>query len=224
MQTTNSALRSNLTFACLLEKLDLLAVDKTVMDALNRRTFGNTHASSSKSLKQTKSTADFFEAVMGAFYLESGFEATCEWVAKVYEPLINASSQVYKSKSVIPAQTSTRPITHRLLSHKPRKRPLLHRLSDASRSPTSARPSYTCEFSLTWRRAGLVFSSLTVASINARGSGLKNDYYARLSLRRRKASISCGIQPTRIVIDLTSLDDDADWIINEGPVGSLSLV
>ena len=64
------------------------AVPQRVLDALSRRTFGDGVKVPSKSPQEIKATADLFETVIGAYYLESGFEKLCDWVNELYTPLI----------------------------------------------------------------------------------------------------------------------------------------
>ncbi|KAJ8495633.1 hypothetical protein ONZ51_g1583 [Trametes cubensis] len=92
-----AALHSNKTFAMLAEKLDIMAVSSTVLKALTRKTFGEGTAAPSKSRPQIKATADLFETVIGAYYLDHGFEALYEWVKEIYTPLINATVHTFRT-------------------------------------------------------------------------------------------------------------------------------
>ncbi|KAH9950427.1 hypothetical protein B0H21DRAFT_723340 [Amylocystis lapponica] len=83
-----NALHSNATFSYLAEKLDILAVSGTVLRALTIRTFGEVRP-------QVKATADLFETVIGAYYLEVGFEPLCDWVREIYTPLIKVAENSF---------------------------------------------------------------------------------------------------------------------------------
>ncbi|THH34057.1 hypothetical protein EUX98_g163 [Antrodiella citrinella] len=83
-----SALHSNATFSKLAEKLDVFAVSKVVLNALTAQTFGEGSLVRPKPRLAIKKTADLFEAVIGAYYMERGFEALYEWVNEIYAPLI----------------------------------------------------------------------------------------------------------------------------------------
>ncbi|KAI0778294.1 hypothetical protein BD413DRAFT_508224 [Trametes elegans] len=90
-----AALHSNATFAMLAEKLDIMAVSSTVLQALTRKTFGEGTAAPAKSRPQIKATADLFETVIGAYYLDHGFEALYQWVKVIYTPLIKAVTNTF---------------------------------------------------------------------------------------------------------------------------------
>ena len=60
-------------------------------------TFGDGAKAPSKSRGEMKTTADLFETVIGAYYLESGFERLCEWVNELYKPLIVIARDTYLS-------------------------------------------------------------------------------------------------------------------------------
>ncbi|KAH8099409.1 ribonuclease III domain-containing protein [Cristinia sonorae] len=90
-----AALHSNATFSKLAEKLDVLAVSSTVLRALTAKTFGEGSAAPSKLRPQVKRTADLFETVIAAYYMESGFEPLNDWVADLYAPLIAAARKTY---------------------------------------------------------------------------------------------------------------------------------
>ncbi|TCD69903.1 hypothetical protein EIP91_005727 [Steccherinum ochraceum] len=92
-----SALHSNATFSKLAEKLDILAVSSVVLNALTQRTFGEGSKVHPKQRPQVKATADLFETVIGAYYLECGFESLCNWVTELYEPLITAGKKVFQA-------------------------------------------------------------------------------------------------------------------------------
>ena len=83
-------MHSNATFSALAEKLDIMAVNSTILQALTRRTFGEGKLAPSKTRPQIKATADLFETVVGAYYIDCGFEALCEWVEEIYTPLVEA--------------------------------------------------------------------------------------------------------------------------------------
>ncbi|KAI0825023.1 ribonuclease III [Trametes gibbosa] len=90
-----AALHSNVTFAMLAEKLDIMGVNGEVLRALTRRTFGEGTAAPMKTRPQVKATADLFETVIGAYYLDHGFEALYSWVKDIYEPLIQIVAEAY---------------------------------------------------------------------------------------------------------------------------------
>ncbi|KAI0695141.1 ribonuclease III domain-containing protein [Cytidiella melzeri] len=92
---TRAALHSNATFSRLAEKLDILGVSRNVLDALTRRTFGEGSSAPLKTRSEIKATGDLFETVIGAYYLEHGFERLCEWVAELYAPLITTAQKAY---------------------------------------------------------------------------------------------------------------------------------
>jgi dsRNA-specific ribonuclease len=97
-QETRAALHSNATFSRLAEKLDILAVDREVLDALTQRTFGEGSSAPLKTHPQVKATGDLFETCIGAYFLEQGFEQLFEWVAELYAPLIATAKQTYLEK------------------------------------------------------------------------------------------------------------------------------
>ncbi|KAI0669788.1 hypothetical protein C8Q78DRAFT_1037827 [Trametes maxima] len=90
-----SALHSNMTFAMLAEKLDIMAVSNPVLKALTRKTFGEGVSTTSKTKPQIKATADLFETVIGAYYLDHGFEMLYQWVRGIYTPLIKAAADTF---------------------------------------------------------------------------------------------------------------------------------
>ncbi|KAI0375109.1 ribonuclease III [Pilatotrama ljubarskyi] len=94
-----AALHSNMTFAMLAEKLDIMAVSSTVLRALTRKTFGEGTAAPAKSRPQIKATADLFETVIGAYYLDYGFEALYAWVQEIYTPIIQATVKTFYATS-----------------------------------------------------------------------------------------------------------------------------
>ncbi|OCH96060.1 ribonuclease III [Obba rivulosa] len=89
------ALHSNRTFSRLAEKLDILAVSDSVLKALTLRTFGEGNPARLKNKPETKATADLFETIIAAYYLDRGFEALCEWVNDIYTPLIDAANAAF---------------------------------------------------------------------------------------------------------------------------------
>ncbi|KAH9858084.1 hypothetical protein C2E23DRAFT_802586 [Lenzites betulinus] len=95
-----SALHSNVTFAMLAEKLDIMGVNEDVLRALTRRTFGEGTSAPMKTKPQVKATADLFEAVIGAYYIEEGFEALYTWVKNLYEPLVKIAADAYRERSM----------------------------------------------------------------------------------------------------------------------------
>ncbi|KAI0361499.1 hypothetical protein OH77DRAFT_433562 [Trametes cingulata] len=98
-QCIRGALHSNMTFAMLAEKLDIMAVSSTVLSALTRKTFGEGTAAPVKSRPQIKATADLFETVIGAYYLDYGFEALYAWVKEIYTPIIQAAATTFYAGS-----------------------------------------------------------------------------------------------------------------------------
>ena len=48
----------------------------------------------------TKSTGDIFEAIIGAYYTEKGFEAVHAWASRFYQSLIRETSLAFDSWSV----------------------------------------------------------------------------------------------------------------------------
>jgi len=91
-----SVLHSNATFSHIAERLDIYAVSSTVLRALTMRNFGEgATAPMIKSKPEIKATADLFETVIGAYYLESGFEALCDWMREMYKPLIAAAKRTF---------------------------------------------------------------------------------------------------------------------------------
>ncbi|KAL6309881.1 ribonuclease III domain-containing protein [Sparassis latifolia] len=90
-----AALHSNATFSHLAERLDILAVNSSVLEALTYRTFGEGTSAPSKSRTQIKATADLFETLIGAYYLDRGFEALCDWVRDLYTPLIVTAKETF---------------------------------------------------------------------------------------------------------------------------------
>ncbi|PCH33729.1 hypothetical protein WOLCODRAFT_135284 [Wolfiporia cocos MD-104 SS10] len=91
-----AALHSNMTFSRLAQKLDILGVNEPVMQALTVRTFGEGAAAPVFRTKvEWKPTADFFETVIGAYYMQSGFEALCNWVIDLYRPLIAVAKRAF---------------------------------------------------------------------------------------------------------------------------------
>ncbi|KAI8990538.1 ribonuclease III domain-containing protein [Trametes punicea] len=102
--SVRAALHSNMTFAMLAEKLDIMAVSNTVLEALTRKTFGEGTAAPVKSRPQIKATADLFETVIGAYYLDHGFEALYEWVREIYTPLIKTAADAFYAGKSRPAK------------------------------------------------------------------------------------------------------------------------
>lgn len=49
----------------------------------------------------TKSIGDIFEAIIGAYYTEKGFEAVHVWASRVYEVLIRKASVAFDDWSVL---------------------------------------------------------------------------------------------------------------------------
>ena len=72
-----------------------MAVSSSVLQALTRRTFGEGALAPNKSRPQVKATADLFETVIGAYYLDNGFEALYAWVEEIYTPLIKAVADTF---------------------------------------------------------------------------------------------------------------------------------
>lgn len=97
-QTTRAVLQANATFSRLSEKFDILAVSKKVLDALTRRTFGEGSKAPEKSPPEMKATGDLFETVIGAYYLERGFESLSEWVGELFAPLIATAREAYMNR------------------------------------------------------------------------------------------------------------------------------
>ena len=84
-------MHSNVTFSNIAEKFDILGVSSFVLKRLTVKQFGEVEKLDLfQSKKQIKSTADLFETVVGAYYLENGFEKLCDWVREIYRPLITA--------------------------------------------------------------------------------------------------------------------------------------
>lgn len=96
-----AALHSNATFSLLARKVDIMGVSKSVLTALTERTFGDGEAVLRGSKLQVKATADLFETVIGAYYLESGFEALSDWVAEMWKPLIQATRTLFLQSYVL---------------------------------------------------------------------------------------------------------------------------
>ncbi|RPD55842.1 hypothetical protein L227DRAFT_579327 [Lentinus tigrinus ALCF2SS1-6] len=90
-----AVLHSNATFSSLAEKLDIMAVSNRVLQALTKRTFGEGALAPNKSKPEVKMTADMFETIIGAYYLENGFKALCEWVEEIYSPLIEVVAETF---------------------------------------------------------------------------------------------------------------------------------
>lgn len=84
----------------LAQKLDILAVSDTVLRALTRNTFGESTAAPAKSKSEVKATADLFETVIGAYYLDHGFEALYDWVKEIYDPLIKVTAKTFHARYV----------------------------------------------------------------------------------------------------------------------------
>ncbi len=67
-----------------------------VLKALTAKSFGEgSSARISKDKREVKATADLLETVIGAYYLERGFEALNDWVRDIYHPLIEAAKRAY---------------------------------------------------------------------------------------------------------------------------------
>lgn len=97
-QELRSALHSNATFSHLAEKLDILGVSEVVLKALTAKTFGEGSLVHPKGRSQIKETADLFETLIGAYYLESGFDCLNKWVAEMYKPLICAARKAFDTR------------------------------------------------------------------------------------------------------------------------------
>ncbi|KAL4242213.1 hypothetical protein ABKN59_001923 [Abortiporus biennis] len=93
--TIRGALHSNVTFSCLAEKLDILAVSDTIMRALTRRKFGEGIFEASKIKRTAKPIADLFEVIIAAYYFERGFEPLNAWVNELYRPLIDIAHRAF---------------------------------------------------------------------------------------------------------------------------------
>ena len=93
-----NALHSNVTFSRLAEKLDVLAVSSQVLQALTARTFGDGSLAPHKHVHGIKVTADLFETILGAYYLECGLEALYAWVVDLYRPLLHVGTQAFYDK------------------------------------------------------------------------------------------------------------------------------
>ena len=72
-----------------------MAVSNTIMQALTMRTFGLGRLAPCKSRPAIKATADLFETVIGAYYLECGFEALYAWVEEMYTPLVKVVADTF---------------------------------------------------------------------------------------------------------------------------------
>lgn len=90
-------MHSNRTFSRLAEKLDILAVSDFVLKALTLRTFGEGTPARLKNRPEIKATADLFETVVAAYYIDRGFEALCDWVRDIYTPLIEAANAAFRA-------------------------------------------------------------------------------------------------------------------------------
>ncbi|EMD42138.1 hypothetical protein CERSUDRAFT_110683 [Gelatoporia subvermispora B] len=115
-----AALHSNRTFSRLAEKLDILAVSDAVLKALTMRTFGEGTLSRAKNKPEIKATADLFETVIAAYYVDRGFEALCEWVSDIYTPLIRAASTAFRASRDRPAPKEP---THERPGRRPQRIP-----------------------------------------------------------------------------------------------------
>ncbi|KAI0094803.1 hypothetical protein BDY19DRAFT_914696 [Irpex rosettiformis] len=122
--STRAVLHSNATFSRLAEKFDILAVSRKVLDALTVRTFGLGSNAPEKTKGEIKATGDLFETVIGAYYLEHGFECLSQWVGELYAPLIATAKQAFldnassKARKLLPTATQRGCVG--LLTQKPR--------------------------------------------------------------------------------------------------------
>ncbi|KZT72804.1 hypothetical protein DAEQUDRAFT_663461 [Daedalea quercina L-15889] len=91
-----AVLHSNAVFSRVAEKLDILAVPDMVLKYLSKKDFGEgASAPTFKPYTEVKATADLFETVLGAYYLERGFGALCNWVIGIYRPLIYVAEAAF---------------------------------------------------------------------------------------------------------------------------------
>lgn len=78
------------------EKLDILAVPDVVLRYLSGLDFGEgALAPAAKARQKIKATADLFETVLGAYYMENGFGSLCDWVGDLYTPLISSAKKAF---------------------------------------------------------------------------------------------------------------------------------
>ncbi|KAI0082271.1 hypothetical protein K474DRAFT_1768042 [Panus rudis PR-1116 ss-1] len=85
-----SALLSNATFCRISSKLDLSELDADVRKSLENKGFGRHCPVAKASKSSTKPIADLFETITAAYFIQAGFEATCEWTFRIFAPLIGA--------------------------------------------------------------------------------------------------------------------------------------
>lgn len=68
------------------------------MRALTARTFGEAYNGPlSRDKKAIKITADLFETLIAAYYMECGYECLFSWVEVLYRPLIFAAYDASKA-------------------------------------------------------------------------------------------------------------------------------
>ncbi|CCM05200.1 uncharacterized protein FIBRA_07409 [Fibroporia radiculosa] len=137
-QNVRAALHSNTTFSHLAERLDILAVSGSVLRALTTKRFGEgASISTMKSKPQIKATADLFETIIGAYYLERGFESLCGWVQGIYKPLILVAEASFSNFRPIPNKQKRKrghDVEHRPRLVNPRKKPRLVQSTSTSRN------------------------------------------------------------------------------------------
>lgn len=85
-----------MTFSNIAEKFDILAVSSFVLKRLTNKTFGESALNIIKNKAEIKTTADLFETIIAAYFLDSGFEALCAWARGIYTPLIEAAVQTFE--------------------------------------------------------------------------------------------------------------------------------
>lgn len=88
-------MHSNVTFSNIAESLDILAVSKLALEKLSGRNFGE-GPSMLKSWSDIKITADFFETMIAAYYLETDYNHLYDWVKKIWIPLIHTAAQAFE--------------------------------------------------------------------------------------------------------------------------------
>ncbi|CDO75472.1 hypothetical protein BN946_scf184935.g8 [Trametes cinnabarina] len=190
--------------------LDIMAVSSTVLKALTRKTFGEGTAAPHKTRPQIKATADLFETVIGAYYLDHGFEALYEWVKEIYTPLIKVTVNVFNTAKSRPPphsqhrdsrtfNTDRRPQPRRYAPPPIKQKLLLSPVQRRKRAIQKINAAHAARRSPSLKITTIGFAALPAKPILSPKSSLSKSAKEAAPLAKR----------TPIFIDLT-LDSDSD--------------
>ncbi|KAK7694764.1 hypothetical protein QCA50_001952 [Cerrena zonata] len=130
------ALWSNMTFCKIAEASDIYSsLPADVSYELKKHTFG-TYGPLKKDRFEVKRTADLFEAIIGAYYQEKGFEHLDSWVEYTFSPLLYVAVEAYHD--LVRARRLHSSLPYRP-SNEVTKRKSVYAPSIRARSPTPMR-------------------------------------------------------------------------------------